>query len=508
MKVNLPSSRLLYPQLIASLQMRSDEEKVSLTRALCQTDLYFLLRYMCRRPDMENDWIFARCREVQESPDGHLDLWAREHYKSTILTFGMTVQDLLNDPDLTFGIFSHTRPIAKGFLRQIKRELEGNETLKALFPEILYANPKAESPKWSEDDGIIIKRKSNPKEATVEAWGLVDGQPTSKHFSRMLYDDVVTRESVTSPEMINKTTEAWELSLNLGAKGGKCRYAGTRYHFNDTYSEIIRRGSAPLRIHAATDDGSMEGNPVLLTREELAIKRRDQGPFTFSAQQLLNPIADDTQGFNSEWIQYYDQKDDAPQFNKYILVDPANEKKKSSDYTSMVVIGLGLDENFYILDAIRDRLNLTERADALFNLHKRWKPMRVGYERYGIMSDIQHIKDRQNRENYRFEIVELGGKLSKVDRIRRMIPVFETGRVYFPQTIYRTDYEGKVVELVQTFIEQEYKAFPVGLHDDMLDAIARILDEEMNLVWPKQVKEPDKYRRKYRTTPKTSWQAA
>ncbi len=457
---------------------------------------------------MENDWIFARCREVQESPDGHLDLWAREHYKSTILTFGMTVMDLLNDPDLTFGIFSHTRPIAKGFLRQIKRELEGNEWLKALFPEILYANPKAESPKWSEDDGIIVKRKSNPKEATVEAWGLIDGQPTSKHFKRMLYDDVVTRESVTSPEMINKTTEAWELSLNLGAKGGKCRYAGTRYHFNDTYSEIIRRGSAPLRIHAATDDGTMEGNPVLLTREELAIKRRDQGPYTFSAQQLLNPIADDTQGFKSDWVQYFDQKDDGKGFNKYILVDPANEKKKSSDYTSMVVIGLGLDDNYYVLDAIRDRLNLTERADALFSLHKRWKPIRVGYERYGIMSDIQHIKDRQNRENYRFDIVELGGKLSKVDRIRRLIPVFETGRVYFPQTIYRTDYEGKCIELVQAFIEQEYKAFPVGLHDDMLDALSRILDDEMLTMWPKPIAEPDKYRRKYRSQPKTSWQAA
>lgn len=457
---------------------------------------------------MENDWIFARCREVQASPDGHLDLWAREHYKSTILTFGMTVQDLLNDPDLTFGIFSHTRPIAKGFLRQIKRELEGNEWLKALFPEILYANPKAESPKWSEDDGIIIKRRSNPKEATVEAWGLVDGQPTSKHFKRMLYDDVVTRESVTSPEMINKTTEAWELSLNLGAKGGKARYAGTRYHFNDTYSEIIRRGSAPLRIHAATDDGTMDGNPVLLTREELRIKRRDQGPFTFSAQQLLNPIADDTQGFNSEWINYYAQTNDGAGFNKYILVDPANEKKKSSDYTSMVVIGLGLDENYYILDAIRDRLNLTERADALFSLHKRWKPIRVGYERYGIMSDIQHIQDRMQRENYRFDIVELGGKLSKVDRIRRLIPMFETGRVYFPETIYRTDYEGKVVELVQTFIEQEYKAFPVGLHDDMLDAMSRILDEEMYLTWPKPTQEPDKYRRKYRTQAKGSWASA
>lgn len=457
---------------------------------------------------MEHDWIFARCREVQASPNGHLDLWAREHYKSTILTFGLTVQDILNDPETTVGIFSHTRPIAKGFLRQIKRELEGNEWLKALFPEILYASPKAESPKWSEDEGIIVKRQSNPKEATVEAWGLVDGQPTSKHFKKLLYDDVVTRESVTTPDMIQKTTEAWELSSNLGSDGGQERYAGTRYHFNDTYSEILRRGAAIPRIHAATVDGTVDGEPVLLSRESLEKKRRDQGPYTFSSQQLLNPVADEAQGFKSDWIQYYDQKGDGKAFNRYILVDPANEKKKSSDYTSMFVVGLGLDENYYVLDIIRDRLNLTERADALFSLHKRWKPQRVGYERYGIMSDIQHIQDRQARENYRFDIVELGGRLSKPDRIRRLIPLFETGRIYFPESIYRTDYEGKTTELVQAFVEQEYKAFPVGLHDDMMDALSRMLDEEMQLTWPKLAEEPDRYKRKYRNQSKGSPWAA
>ena len=34
------------------------------------------------------------------------------------------------------------------------------------------------------------------------------------------------------------------------------------------------------------------------------------------------------------------------------------------------------------------RLSLTERADALFRLHRRWRPRGVGYERYGMLSDI------------------------------------------------------------------------------------------------------------------------
>lgn len=142
-------------------------------------DLFYLLAVLLNRHDIIKPWLFARCREVQEDPNDHLDLWAREHYKSTIITFGLTIFDILKDPEITVGIFSHTSSIATAFLRQIKMELETNERLYALYPDVLYQWPARESPKWSEKEGIIVKRKSNPKEATIEAWGLVDGQPTA-----------------------------------------------------------------------------------------------------------------------------------------------------------------------------------------------------------------------------------------------------------------------------------------------------------------------------------------
>ena len=197
------------------------------------------------------------------------------------------------------------------------------------------ARSKKDSPKWSEDDGLIVKRKSNPKESTVEAWGLVDGQPTSKHFGLLVYDDVVTIDSVRSSEMIAKSTEAWELSTNLGEEGGATRIAGTRYHFNDTYRTIMDRGAAIPRIHPATDNGSIDGNPVLKSRKWLDDKKTKQGSYVFACQQLLNPKADETMGFKTSWLRYYDDVN-VSSMNIYILVDPANEKKKKSDYTSHV----------------------------------------------------------------------------------------------------------------------------------------------------------------------------
>src|SRR3990167_5723660 len=177
---------------------------LEVVRDLCKNDLFYLMVRACKRVDMLHPWVFDRVREVEKDPDGHLDLWSRGHYKSSIITFGLTISDILNDPEVTFGIFSHTRPIAKAFLRQIMREFEGNRVLQGAFPDILWGDKLKDAPKWSEDDGLILKRTSNPNEATIEAWGLVDGQPTSKHFKKLLYDDVVVAGSVTNPEMIAK----------------------------------------------------------------------------------------------------------------------------------------------------------------------------------------------------------------------------------------------------------------------------------------------------------------
>jgi len=466
------------------LKARREDQWQGVMRELALRDLFFLILHIFGRKDIDGDWLYDRCREVQRRPDGYLDLWFREGYKSTIITFARTIQDILNDPELTVGIFSATRPIAKAFLRQIKREFEDNAKLKSLFPDICYENPRKESPKWSEDDGIIVKRKGNPKESTVEAWGLVDGQPTGRHFGLMVYDDVVTRESVTTPEMIDKINGAWELSRNLTAIGGRTRHIGTRYHYADTYNLIMEREAAIPRIYPATEDGTPSGKSVFFDEEILAGKRREMGSFTFSTQMLQDPRADSIQGFREEDLRFWPALH-YNHLNIYLLVDPANDKKKRSDYTAAFVIGLGEDKNYYVIDIIRDRLSLTERGNLLMSLHRQYRPLRVGYEQYGMQADIEYYETVMQKENYRFVITPLGGQVSKVDRIGGLMPLFEDHRIYLPDRAVHVNYEGIQEDVVKAFIYEEFKAFPFSAHDDMLDCLARITDPDFKLAVPK-----------------------
>lgn len=251
---------------------------------------------------------------------------------------------------------------------------------------------------------------------------------------------------------------------------------------------MIDRGTFKIRSHPGKLGGVEDGESVLWSEETHEEKRRAMGPYTYHSQILLNPKADALQGFKREWMRYYESVSDK-RMNKYLLVDPASAKKKGSDYTTMWCVGLNIDGNRYVLDMVRDRLSLTERTERLFTLHRKWRPLQTRYEEYGMQSDIAHIQSVQEAQNYRFDITKVGGQTKKQDRIGRLVPIFEQGKFWFPKTFFVTDYQKTVVDLVRSFVEEEFLAFPVGIHDDMLDSLARMEEPDLQLQWPREVRE-------------------
>lgn len=481
--------RLDYEKIIADINQAVTDEKFSdahdQVRQYSLDDLFFYMHIILRIGPINHPWLVERIKEVQDKNSNTMDLWSREHWKSSIITYGLNLWDVTKNPEERIGIFSHTRGIAKSFLRRIKHTCETNSNLSTFFPEVFWSEPKSEAPKWSEDDGLILKRQGVYQEATFEAWGLVDGQPTSKHFTVLNYDDVVTIESVSTPDQILKTEEAFRISLNLGEMTmGRKRIIGTNYHYRDLYTTQTEAGIWEVRKRVCTDDGTLQGAPVLLTREQLDEKRALMGKYVFACQMLLNPVAEENQVFLRQWLRYYRQLPERS-MNLYLFCDPASgrkEKQARSDYTVFWLWGLDPMKNVYLVDLVRDRLNLVGRWEALKKMmQKHPKILKVYYEQYALQADIEHFQSRMGDEGIYFQIEELGGKLGKVDRIQKLVPLFEAGRVYLPEVMFSHD--GKR-DLVREFVEEEYLLHPFAPHDDMLDAASRLLDEKAECYYP------------------------
>lgn len=212
----------------------------------------------------------------------------------------------------------------------------------------------------------------------------------------------------------------------------------------------------------------------IIPEEELLAARQTMSYEQYMREFECSFTVPTKHGFDKEWLRYWDPYN-FTNLNRYILVDSANEKKANSDYTAMIVVGIGDDDNYYIIDIVRERLNLTERAQKLLQLHRKYRPLGVAYEKYGKDSDIQHIEYIQVQENYRFTITPVGGSMKKEDRIRTLIPLFENERVYLPHNILAPTGTGMMRDVAKEFVN-EYLSFPVGKHDDMLDCLARIND--------------------------------
>src|SRR5579859_2503174 len=442
-------------------------------------DRYYLLTITCKRSDAFHEWLFERCREVEAHPNGHLDLWARYHYKSSIGTFAGIIQEIIVDPEITIAIISGTNAVARPFLQQIQEELESNEDLKRIHSDVFWAEPRKEAPLWSREKCLKVKRKGNPKEATIEAFGLIDGARTGRHFAFLNYDDLIDETMVGSPEMIKKVTQKWELSDNLGQMAGTRKWHfGTRYSYADTYGVILERGILKERRYPATDNGALNGKPIMLSQERWDEVKKTQKS-TVAAQMLLNPLAGSENTFTLSSLKHYDVIPAV--LNVYIMCDPSKGRGTRSDRTAIIVVVVDVAGNKYLLDGYAHRMRLSERYDKLKQMERKWRNhpgvqlVRVGYEQYGMQSDLETIAENMERERVYFAIEELNsskdgsGKHAKPDRISRLEPDMNRGAFYVPAVVYHPDFGGHHHNsaLWNVWTEEDFKrAEEAGMKDN------------------------------------------
>jgi len=194
-------------------------------------------------------------------------------------------------------------------------------------------------------------------------------------------------------------------------------------------------------------------------------------------QMMLKPEDPAKKQFRIEMIQYFTEI--VSGMNYYLLIDPASSRKKKSDFTVMLVIGVikdGVKTIKYVVDGIRDKIDPKKRVDTALQLAMQWNVKGIGWESIGFQdTDIYYFEEERRKKRFYITPEEIKShKVSKEDRIRALVPEYASQEWFWPEKgklVKNSVFDGKSYDITEE-LEHELVNFPMSQHDDLMDAMS------------------------------------
>lgn len=434
-------------------------------------DLYFLakevLGYDRMRPAPHQELAdFLKNSKARTK----LVLMPRGSFKSTVVTVAHSIQQLIQDPKRTILISSETQANAIKFVSEIKNQLEVNPKFRGLYGDWVNRGNT-----WKANEFIIKPRQGlfGGKEASVTAGSLEKGALVGMHYDTVILDDVVSRNNINSEEQISKTIEHYKLLLSILNPDGEIIVVGTRWCHGDLYSwlqdpEGPEYEKVETFLRTAEDDFGNLLMPEILSREFLDQMRKTQGEFIYTCQYLNKAISSDLNCFKDKDLRFYEKNPYGLIY--FVTLDPAMSLKKGADYTGIIVNGVDHRGDWYIQEAIQERMEPGDIIEELFRIFNQYDPiMCVGMEKFVLEKMLtKTLFEEMEKRNCFVPINELptNTRVSKEARIRALQPMVEQHRIYLKKD--------------QTELYRQLLYFPQIKHDDVLDA----LKSQLQIVFP------------------------
>lgn len=475
------------PEMRKKFPLRNE---LNLYRNYILEDLWFIVYFVTKNPLANHPFIVEACKEVQAEMGDSLEIWARDHLKTTIISVARQVQKILNDPEKRIAILSAVRPLAVKIQNFIRDLLEQAFLVKC-FPDILYEDPYKDAKKWTEapEGGLIVKRQGFYKEPTVASYGLVEGLPAGPHHTDLIYDDIVTQEH-QSPDIMQKICDNFDMSENIGDRNSQRTVIGTFYRHDDPLmyirgkiNPVTNEPIFKFRKKPATVDGSFNGRSAFLPESTLA-KRRSGKVYFFFCQQLVDPTPRGQERLNKNHMKLVTKGEIPERLYKFMLIDGSGDKgrrvDREADAWSFAVVGVEpfRDElgasRIFILDLVIDKMDLIKAQQTAVDMYCRnGRIIKLGIEKVAMSTTEIHIAAalRAKRrflsvENGSLEILKPGGR-SKEYRIESFWTwPLKNGKIHISD---------KIPVAYRERLGMEMEKFPAW-EDDGLDGISYIGD--------------------------------
>src|SRR5690606_9926329 len=314
-------------------------------------------------------------------------------------------------------------------------------------------------------------------------------------------------DNASTQEGRSKVKTQYSFLSSIEGTGAREWVVGTRYHPQDLYNDLLE-----MRVDIFSEDGEVvDSQPLYEVFERVLedspsrdgtgqylwpkMRRADGKWFGFDQRERARKYAqylDKTQF----WAQYYNDPNDrstspidpdsfqyynrallqrqnglvyfnGTRLNVYAAVDFAFALTKKADYTSVVVVGIDPNNNYYILDIDRFKSDrISDYYNSIFKLHQKWGFRKLRAE----VVAAQAIIVQDLKENY----IKPNGLALSIDEFR---PNQGTKEERIAATLYpRYDnrqiwhYKGGNCQILEEELIQEHPP-----HDDVKDALAAVI---------------------------------
>lgn len=414
----------------------------------------------------------------------------RGHFKTTVATIGRVLQKVCKNPNDRILLANETSTNAERFLSAIKQHVESNTIFRALFSEIIPKDTRRGG--WSGSELTFVRQWRGP-EPTIDTCGMT-GAMTSRHFTHITFDDVISEEAAKSELVMQDVITRIDKVISLMVNPEKDSYdlIGTRWAFHDVYSYMKRAYGSALAsfVRGAIEEG-VAIFPERFSLDTLAQTRTNMGEYMFSCLYLNNPRNPELQDFNVADLRWWRPSVDEEKVVLYtpdgeiksvvelskmditVTVDLAIGEKIQSDRNAIVTCGVTPEGDAVVLDVFAKRCSPLEVIEYLFTLKERWNPRGFGIESVAYQKAFKYfLKAEAERRNIYMNIEEIKAIGKKEIRIKGLQPVAATGRLYLLPS--------------QHILRSEMADFPLGEHDDAIDALAMQLQMWRGVMSPQR----------------------
>lgn len=380
--------------------------------------------------------------------------------KSTYASVLFPAWYMARHPDHAVIAASHTAELAERFGRRVRNLIaEHSETL-----GVSLSTDNAAAGRWE-----------TTKHGEYFAAG-VGGSITGRRADLCIIDDPVkSRQDADSAIVSERAWDWWKADMFTRLKpGAKVVLIMTRWHEDDLGGRLLAdmaSGGRPwevLRLPMEAEENDPLGRaigeplwPEWFTDDMRAEARRDSR--TWSALYQQSPAPESGSYFLREWLLPVTAMPPRDSMRIYGASDYA-VTSDGGDYTVHAVIGMDHDEKLWLLDLWRGQASSDVWVDAFCDLVRRWQPIAWAEEQGQIRAGIGPFLLRAMREKKAFvarqDFPTRGDKAVRAQSIRGRMAV-----------------DGLRIPAVAEWraaFENELMTFPVGKHDDQVDALGLV----------------------------------